>query len=72
MQAASHWTENKVSIRGVGKRTEEADGACNPIRTISTNQSSQGLNHPPKCTHRQTIAPAAYVADDCLIGDQWE
>jgi hypothetical protein len=32
-----------------------AEGVCNPIgRTISTSQSSQGLNHQPRSTHRGT------------------
>jgi hypothetical protein len=32
------------------ERTEGAEGVCNPIgiTKISTNQSSQGLNNPPK------------------------
>jgi len=54
MLAANHWTENGVPIGGVRERIEGAEGVCNPIRTISTNQSSQGLNHHPKCTHGQT------------------
>jgi hypothetical protein len=44
---------------GVRERTEGAKGVYNPVgkTTISTNQtpqSSQGLNHQPKSTHRVT------------------
>jgi hypothetical protein len=41
---------------GARERTEGAEGVCNPIgrTTISTNQSSQGLNHQSKSTHGGT------------------
>jgi hypothetical protein len=41
---------------GVRERTEGVKGVCNPVgRTaISTNQSSQGLNHQPRSTHGGT------------------
>jgi len=56
MLTANHWTENRVLNEGVRGRTEGAEGVCNPIgkTTISTNQSSQGLNHQPKSTHGGT------------------
>jgi hypothetical protein len=53
-------------------------GACNPIgrTTISTNQIPQGLpgtKAPTKRVHMEgTIAKAAYVAEDGLVGHQWE
>jgi hypothetical protein len=70
MLAANHWTEQGVPSEGVGKRTEGAEGVCYPIgrTTISTNktpQSSQGLNYQP-------MVPVAYVAEDGLVGHQWE
>jgi len=39
--AANHLTENGVSNGGVGERTEENEGVCNPIgkTTISTIQT---------------------------------
>jgi len=41
--AANHLTENGVPVRGIRERIEEA---CNSIRTtITTNQSSKGLNY---------------------------
>jgi len=51
--------ENRAPNGGVRKRTEGAEGVCNPIgrTTISTNQtvqSSQGLNHQPKSIHGGT------------------
>ena len=58
MLAANHWTEYEDPSGRVRKRTEGAEGVCNPIgRTISTNQipqSFQGLNHQPKSTHGGT------------------
>ena len=53
MLAANHWTDHGVPSGGVRERTE---GICNPIgrTTISTNQSSQGLNHKPRSTLRGT------------------
>ena len=48
---AKHWTEHWDPNGGVRARTEGgAEGVCNPIgrTTVSTNQSSQGLNHQPK------------------------
>jgi len=58
MLAVNHQTEYRNPKGGVRKRTEGAEGVCNPIgRTISTNQtpqSSQGLNYQPKITHGGT------------------
>jgi hypothetical protein len=41
-------------------------------KTISKNQSSQGLNHQSKSTHERTMAPAVYVAEDGLVRHQWK
>jgi hypothetical protein len=59
MLVANHWTEHRVLIEGIRKRTKEAEGVCNLIgrTTISTNQtpkSSQGLNYQQKNTHGET------------------
>jgi len=59
MLTVNHWTEHGDSIGGVQRRTERAEGVCNPIgrTTKSTNQtpqSSQGPNHHPKYTHGGT------------------
>jgi len=59
MLAANHRAEHENCNGGVKGRTEGAEGVCNPIgrTTISTNQipqSSQGLNHQLKNTHRGT------------------
>jgi hypothetical protein len=49
---------------------------CYPIgRTISSKQippELQGLKHQPRSTHGGACDPAAYVAEDGLVGDQWE
>jgi hypothetical protein len=56
MLTANCWTDHRVPNGRVRKRTEGADGVCNPIgtTTIVTKQSSQGLNHQPWSTHRGT------------------
>ena len=76
MLSANHKTEHKAPNGSVRERTEGAEGDFNPIErtTISTNQTpqiSQGLNHQLKSTNRP-MAPAAYVAEDGLVGHQWE
>ena len=35
-------------------------------------QSSQGLDHQPKNTHGAIMGLATYVAEDGLVGYQWE
>jgi hypothetical protein len=59
---------------GARESTQGAKGVCNPLgRTvIPTNQnskSSQGLKHLSRNTH---CTPVAYVAEDGLVGHQWE
>jgi len=45
----------------------------NPIRTtIPTNQSSQGVNHHSGVHLDRPMTPAAYVAEDGVVGHQWE
>ena len=53
MLAANHWTKHGFPNGRVRERTEGTEGVCSPIgrTTISTNQSSQGLNNQPKSTH---------------------
>jgi hypothetical protein len=67
MLSANHWAEHRVPNGGGREMTDRAEGVCNPIgRTkISTNQSSQELNHQPKNTYIP-MAPALYVAEDGL------
>jgi hypothetical protein len=60
----------------VRRRTEEAEGNCNPIgRTIIlTNGTPPELpeqNHQPKMVDG-SMAPATYIAGNCLIWHQWE
>jgi hypothetical protein len=79
MLAVNHWTEHGVPNGTVRGRTEGAEGIYNlKGRTISTKQipqRSQGLNHQPKSIHGGAgghMAPARYVAKDCLVGHHWE
>ena len=79
MLVANHWTELGIPYGGVKERTEGAEGVCNPIgrTTISTKQTSppqrsQELNHQLKSTHGGNMAPATFVAEDGLVGHQWE
>ena len=53
---ANHWTDHGITSGRFRERTEGAEEVCNPIgRTpISTNQSAQGLRHPPKSKHGAT------------------
>jgi hypothetical protein len=47
------WAEPGDTSGRARGRTEGTEGVFNPIgRTISTNQSSQGLNHQPEYTWR--------------------
>jgi hypothetical protein len=63
-----------VTNEGVRERTEGAVGVIEGT-TISTNQnlqSSQGLNHQSMWVHiERLMAPAAYVAEDDLVGYLW-
>jgi hypothetical protein len=57
MFTANHWTEHGDLNGGVRERTEGAEGVCSltggtTILTNQTTQSSQGLNHQPKSTHK--------------------
>jgi hypothetical protein len=71
--AANHWTDHRVLIRGVRKRTEGTEELCNTIgKTISINQSSRGLNANEGLQFKWSMASALYVAEDKLVGHQWE
>ena len=80
MLAANHWTEHGVPDRGVREGTEEAKGIYSPMEgaTVSTNQTLTLPRAPRDWTTNQRIhmegpiAPVAYVAEDGLIGHQWE
>jgi hypothetical protein len=73
MLLAKHWTKHRVQNGGARERTQGAEGVCSPIGRIiiSTNQypqSSQGIR-----VHLEgPMAPAANVAEDGLVGLQWE
>ena len=72
-----HWIEHRVPNEGARERTQVVEGFSSPIGggTIWTNQypqSSLGLNHHQRVHMVGLMAPAAYVAEDGLVGHQWE
>jgi hypothetical protein len=70
MLSANHQTEPGDPSGRARGRTKGAEEDFNPVRTVSTNlttQSSQGLNHQPKCNMEGVIIPATYVVEDGLM-----
>ena len=67
MLTANHWTDHRALNGVVRKRTEVAEGVCNPTgrTTLSTSQSSQGLNHQPRGTHR------GIHGSSCICSRRW-
>jgi hypothetical protein len=63
MLTVIYWMEHSAPNEGARESTQGAKGVCNPIRgsTISANQYPQKL-----------VSLAAYVAEDGLVGYQWE
>ena len=58
-------------------QTEGAEGVCSPMEgaTVSTGQiilSSPGQDHQPRIHMERPMALATYVAQDGLVGHQWE
>jgi hypothetical protein len=75
MLAANHQTEHLDQSDRVTGRTEGGEGDCNSIgrTTISRPPEVPGTKPPTKCIHMEgSIAPAAYIAEDCLIWYQWK
>ena len=61
----------------VGEGTEGAEGVCSPMdgATVSigaTPRSSWGLTTNQRIHMERLMALAAYVAEDDLVGHQWE
>jgi hypothetical protein len=72
-----HWMEHRVPSEGARESNQGAKGVCNPIKetTIWTKQYPQrslGLNHQSKKMHGGSVALAAYVTEDGLVGHKWE
>jgi hypothetical protein len=66
MLIANHWTEHRIHYGGIRERTEGAGEVSNPIaRSISTNQSCQGLNHQPRSTHGVTHSSSHICSRGC-------
>jgi hypothetical protein len=62
---AYHWTEHKVPNEGAIERTQGAEGVSSPIGGINQYlQSSQGLNHQPKC-HDGTHGSSCICSRGC-------
>ena len=59
-----------------GEGTEGAEGVCSPMEgaTVSTGQTPRapGDLTTNQSTHGTTHRTAAYVAEDGLVGHQWE
>ena len=74
MLTANHCTEHGVPNGGVRERTEGVEGVCNNINQPypSTPQRSQGLTTNEKVHMEGPMAPATYVAEDCLVRRHWE
>ena len=80
MLTAIYWIEHRTPNEGARERTQGAEVVCSPIRgtseehmfITSTPQSSLGLNHQSKKHMVGLMALAAYVAEDGLVGHQWE
>ena len=57
---------------------EGAERVCSPVERTKVSmghhpQNSQGLDHQPKCIYMEgPMALATYVAEDGLVGHQWE
>jgi hypothetical protein len=69
MLAANYLTEHRIPNGGARESTEGAKAVCIPIGgTISTNQipqTSNGLNHQQKSTHRCTHG------SKCICSREW-
>jgi hypothetical protein len=78
MLAANHWTEHRDPNGGVGEGTEGAEGVCSPVgRTTRLtsqipHQELLGTRPPTKEYMEEPMALAPYVAEDGLVGHQWE
>ena len=62
---------------GVGEGTERAEGVCSPMEgaTVSTGQiprAPMDWTTNQRVWRREPTAPAVYVAEDGLVGHQWE
>ena len=79
MFTANHWIEHRDPNGGVGEGTEGAEGVCSPMEgaTVSTGQTPPP-GAPRDWTTNQRVhmegpmALATYVAEDGLVGHQWE
>ena len=78
MLTANHWTKHRVPDGGAGEGNEGAEGVYSHMEgaTVSTGQtpwSSPGTGSPTKeYSRRLPMALATYVAEDRLVGHQWE
>jgi hypothetical protein len=79
MLAANYWTEHGVPNEGIGEGTEGTEGVCSPMggATVSTGQTPPPPAPGDWITNQRVyregpMAPAIYVAEDSLVGHQWE
>jgi hypothetical protein len=66
-----HWMEYRVPNKGASESTQGAEGVCSPIGggTIWTKQYPPEL---PGTKHQSKKHMIGYVAEDGLLGHQWE
>ena len=70
------WTENRVPITQERERPEGAERVCNLIgrTTVSNNytpRASKDLTTNKRVHMERPMAPAAYLAEEGLVGHQW-
>jgi hypothetical protein len=78
MLAANHWTEHGFPDGGVGEGTKGAVGVCSPMGGGHNSVNRPDPRAPRDWTTNQRVpmkgpmALASYVAEDGLVGHQWE
>ena len=74
MITANHWTEHGVLDRGIGEGTEGAKDIYSPMggARVSTGQATWDWTTSQIIHKKEHISPAAYVAEDGLVGCQQE
>jgi hypothetical protein len=77
MLAANHWTEYSVHDEGHGEETEGSERICSPMWE-QQGQPARLPESPGDWTTNQRLhmqgpmALVTYLAEDCLVGHQWE
>jgi hypothetical protein len=72
-----HWIEYWIPSEGVREGTEGAEEVCRPVEgaTVSTGQipgTPGDMTTNQRAHMEEPMALATYVAEDGLVGHQWE